>query len=375
MRVAGEPLEGELRAQLASGDDYASTAKPQIDWDDNGAREALIDSRAKDALACLAVLDGRELRGELAQAARLLAEVIGQDLEEGDDGIFRIARKVAKDRVISTVDPDSRHGHKTSSRGFDGFKGHAAVDPDSEIITDTIVTAGNVADGRVAEDLIDDLLTGRDGSDRGDKKSQHGHAEPARRKPADDELPAVYGDAAYGTGEFLSLLEDADIEPMCKTQPPVAPGGCFPKDRFDINLDQASVTCPAGVTVPIRPSVGGSGMAYFSDHCANCPLSGQCTKSKKGRTINIGSYERVLAQARQRQSDPEWAANYRANRPKVERKLGHLMHRKHGGRRARVRGTAKVDADFNLLAAAANLARLGVLKLRSTSDRGWAIAA
>ena len=118
LRVAGEPLEGELRAQLASGDDYASTAKPQIDWDDNEAREALIDSRAKDALACLAVLDGRELRGELAQAARLLAEVIGQDLEEGDDGIFRIARKVAKDRVISTVDPDSRHGHKTSFAWF-----------------------------------------------------------------------------------------------------------------------------------------------------------------------------------------------------------------------------------------------------------------
>ena len=96
---------------------------------------------------------------------------------------------------------------------------------------------------------------------------------------------------------------------------------------------------------------------------------------QKRTHINIGSYERVLARARQRQSDPEWAANYRANRPKVERKLGHLMRRKHGGRRARVRGTAKVDADFNLLAAAANLARLGVLKLRSTPDRGWAIAA
>ena len=71
--------------------------------------------------------------------------------------MFRIARRVANDRVISTVDPDARHGHKTSARGFDGYKGHVAVDPDSEIITDTAVTAGNAGDGSVAADLIDDL--------------------------------------------------------------------------------------------------------------------------------------------------------------------------------------------------------------------------
>ena len=72
--------------------------------------------------------------------------------------MFRIARRVAKDRVISTVDPDTRHGHKTSARGFDGYKGHAAVDPDSEIITATTVTPGNAGDASVAEDLIADLL-------------------------------------------------------------------------------------------------------------------------------------------------------------------------------------------------------------------------
>jgi hypothetical protein len=383
LRAADDELETDLRRQLTSGDDYATNAKPQIDWDDGDAREALIDSRAKDALACLALLDGRALNGEPAKAARLLAEVVGQDLEEGDDGIFRIARKVAKDRIISTVDPDARHGHKTSSRGFDGYKGHAAVDPDSEIITDTTVTAGNVADGSVAEELIDDLLAGRDHPETGDDcgNTDDGAADtgPADTGSADTEsahadTPAVYGDAAYGTGEFLSRLEDADIEPMCKTQPPVAPGGRFPKDRFDINLDDGSVTCPAGVTVPIRCSTDGGGMAYFSDHCATCPLAEQCTKSKGGRTINIGPHEEVLARARDRQTDPDWTADYRATRPKVERKLGHLMRCKHGGRRARVRGRTKVDADFNLLAAAANLARLAVLKLRSTADGRWAVA-
>jgi IS5 family transposase len=81
----------------------------------------------------------------------------------------------------------------------------------------------------------------------------------------------------------------------------------------------------------------------------------------------------VLARARERQADDGWQKDYRATRPKVERKLAHLVRRKHGGRRVRVRGTARVDADFRLLAAAANLARLAVLGLRSTTS-GWAIA-
>ena len=83
--------------------------------------------------AVLALLDGRELATAVQQAASLLATVLGQDLQTGSDGGFRIARRVAKDRVISTVDPGTRHGHKTSARGFDGYKGRAAVDPDSEI--------------------------------------------------------------------------------------------------------------------------------------------------------------------------------------------------------------------------------------------------
>ena len=158
LRVADDSLEVELRAVLSSGDDYATAAKPQIDWDDGEAREALIDSRAKDAFACLALLDGCELDVAVAEAAELLATVVGQDLDASDDGIFRIARRVAKDRVISTVDPEARHGHKTSARGFDGFKGHLAIDPDSEIITDTVVTPGNAGDASVADELIDDLV-------------------------------------------------------------------------------------------------------------------------------------------------------------------------------------------------------------------------
>jgi hypothetical protein len=123
LAAAGTELATELRAVITSGDEYASSAKPQIDWDDSAAREVLINSRARDGFAMLAVLAGRELTEPVGQAVRLLATVLGQDLTEGEDGVVRIARKVAKGRVISTVDPDARHGHKTSARGFDGYKG------------------------------------------------------------------------------------------------------------------------------------------------------------------------------------------------------------------------------------------------------------
>jgi hypothetical protein len=146
LEQADAELCAQLRANLKRDDDYASGGKPTCDWDDAAAREALIDELARDGYAALAVLDGVQLSEPVKQAGALLATVLGQDLEQRDDGVFRIARRVATDRVISTVDPEARHGHKTASRGFDGYKGHIAVDPDSEIITATEVTAGNAGD-------------------------------------------------------------------------------------------------------------------------------------------------------------------------------------------------------------------------------------
>ncbi len=351
LAAADRVLEAELRAVLCRDDDYASGGKPSCDWDDSAAREQLVAELAADGFACLDVLNGRDLIEPVAQIGELLATVLGQDLEDGG-GRFRIARKVARDRVISTVDPDARHGHKTSARGFDGYKGHVAVDPDSEMITDTVVTAGNAGDASVAEDLIEDLL---DDDDRG-------------------EGATVYGDSAYGTGEFQQRLDDEDITSGCRTQPPSAPTGRFAKDKFEVDLHSDTVTCPAGVTVLIRRGVHGDGIAYFAEHCTNCPRRGECTDAAGGRTIRVGVFEAALAHARERQADPAWQAGYRANRPKVERKLAHLMRRRHGGRCARVRGRPKVDADFNLLAAAANLARLAALGLHFTTT-GWAVTA
>src|SRR4249919_1798928 len=158
LRAADPELGAELRGLLARDDDYRQPGKPTCDYDDPDAREQLVDALAKDAHALLLGLDGREPGAAVIEAARVLAAVVGQDLDEGEDGVFRIARRVAKDRIISTVDPQARHGHKTASRGFDGYKGHAAMDPDSEIITATTVTPGNAGDASVAEDLVADLL-------------------------------------------------------------------------------------------------------------------------------------------------------------------------------------------------------------------------
>jgi hypothetical protein len=357
---------GELRAVLARDDDYAAAGKPACDYDDAAAREELVAALAKDAHALLAALAGQQLDPVLAQAAELLASVTGQDLEQDAAGVFRIARRVAADRVLSTVGPQARHGHKTSARGFDGYKGHIAADPDSEVITAVAATPGNSGDAEVAESLLADLLPG----DQDSATGQDGGRVVAAA--AGEGQPAVYGDAAYGSGELIEQLDGAGVYNGIKCQPPAAVKGCFPKDRFTIDLGSETVTCPAGVTVPIRPATGRhAGTARFAAACRTCPLAAQCTTAKGGRTITIGPHEARLAAARTRQQDPAWKADYRATRPKVERKIAHLMRRRHGGRRARVRGQLKVAADFALLAAAVNLARLAVLGV-TCRDGAWA---
>jgi hypothetical protein len=356
LRVAGS-REPALRSLLRRDDDYAGSGKPVCDWEDPAAREALIDALAVDATALLAALDGESLPTELAQAAVLLATLLGQDLEEGDDGTFRIARRVASDRVISTVDPEARHGHKTKARSFDGYKGHIALDPDSELVTATAVTPGNAGDAAAAPELLAADLPLAD----------------AASEPDSGEPLTVYADAAYGSGELLGTLEATGAELRIKVQPPTAQGGRFSKDDFSIETEAATVTCPAGQVAPLRPVKGGS-VARFGAACAACPLASRCTTSKAGRSISVGPHEAALVRAREARRDPAWRADYRATRPKVERRIAHLVRRRHGGRRARVRGRPKVAADFDLLAAAVNLARLAVLGLVRVGP-SWAVRA
>jgi hypothetical protein len=378
LRIVDDKLGAELRSCCKRDDDYVVAGKPSCDWDDVQAREALVDALARDAYAVVALLDGRTLAPEILQAAKLVATVVGQDLEQRDDGMFRIARRVAKDRVISTVDPEARHGHKTAARGFDGYKGHIAIDPDSEIVTATTVTAGNVGDGSVADELVADVLVAPTAP------ASPSDAQPSPAAPLAPTEPAIvassgeettpppqtqtpveiYGDASYGTAEFVEKIERAGAEANVKVQAPAAPAGKFAKDAFDVDLTNNTVRCPAGVLVVIRSATAGSDglrLANFGVRCNSCELRSQCTDGKEGRTIRVHPQEATLQRARTRQRDPSWKARYRAIRPKVERKIAHLMQRRHGGRRARMRGRVRVTQDFALLGAAHNLRRMATL--------------
>jgi hypothetical protein len=349
LRACPPELRAKVRAGLQREEDYAAPGKPACDWTDRAAREALVDALVRDAYRAHFALRGERLDPRVAEAAVLLATVTGQDIEETADGHFQIFEGTAPDRVISTVDPEARHGHKTAAHGFDGYKAHVAIDPDSEVISAAEVSAATSGDAVVASTLLEDLVQGQ--------------GEPTARA-------VVYGDSAYGTGAHLAWLDQQGLTPMVKTQVPTAPGGRFAKDQFRIDLQAGTVTCPARVTVAIHPARRGGGRARFGVACSVCPLRDACTSSIGGRVVAIHPREAELAAARARQRDPAWLADYRATRPKVERKLAHLLRRRHGGRRARVRGLVRVAQDLKLLAAAVNLARFASLGLRSIST-GW----
>ena len=351
LRALDEVTAKELRQLLLRDDPYDKSGKPSCAWDDKKAREELVDALTRDAYALLLALDGRVLTADETRAMTLLATVVGQDIEADADGAFRIVRGVAPDRVISTVDPEARHGHKTAARGFDGYKGHLAVDAESEIITATEVTAGNVSDAAAAEALLADMLT----------TPQEATNSEATNNGAES---AVYGDASYGTADLVEQLESAGIEPNVKVQPPSARVWLIETAAFEIDTKAVEARCPAGVRVSLRMLKDGSQIADFGASCAECPLRSQCTASKSGRTIKLHPKHETLDRHRRRQRDDAWQKQYRKVRPRVERKIGHLMRRKHGGRRARVRGRERVKQDFALLAASINLARLAALGVR-----------
>jgi transposase len=344
LRVAGDALAAELRAPLKRDDAYDKPGKPSCAWDDKHAREELIDALTRDALALLVALDDRELSAELASAMKLLATVVGQDIEQGEDGRYRIVRGVAKGRVISTVDPEARHGHKTESRSYDGYKGHIAIDADSEMITATTVTAANVSDAAAAEELLADVLE-------------------APEKQGSEEKAEVFGDASYGAAELVEKLEGAGVEPNVKVQEPAAREGMYSQNDFAIDTHQKTACCPAGVRVALRVLKDGF-VAEFGSNCTSCMLRNRCTNAKNGRTLKVHLKHDVLDRNRKRQRDEEWKKRYRKVRPRVERKIAHLMRHRHGGRRARVRGRERVQRDFAMLAASVNLARLAALGVR-----------
>jgi IS5 family transposase len=322
--------------------DYETAGKPVCAWDDSQARDELVSGLVNDAVAILRHLEDLELDDEEAQLVGLLALVAGQDVEPGqDEGTWRIARRVAPDRVVSTVDPEARHMHKSPSEYRDGYKAHVAVEPDTGIITACDLTPANAADGPVGVGLL------------------AGEAKPVE----------VLGDSAYGSGPVRADLAEAQHTAVIKPWPLPTNrrlgADQFTRDDFDIDYQAGTVTCRGGHTVTISPK----GKAIFGTRCRDCPLRSRCTASRTGRTLGFTEHDQLLAQARADWRNRISADDYRRYRPMVERSIAWIVA--DGHRRVRYRGVERNRHALSLRAATLNLRRLINLGLTYT-DR-WAL--
>jgi hypothetical protein len=345
------------RLAALTGQDYTATGKPPIAWDDATAREELVTALVNDALALLAALDIEQLThdgGRPAEAVALLALVAGQDVEpaedsDGTDGRWRIARRTAPDRVISTVDPDARHAHKTRERRQDGFKAHLVVEPDTGLTTVCELTKTNGpdnSDATVGAELV--------------------AADPTLGQDGDGESIEVLGDSAYATGDMLHQLNEKRWTPLLKPWPikPAVEGG-FTIDDFSYD-PAGTLTCPAGLTR--TPS--SKGTVTYGAACRGCPLRERCTTSTSGRTVLLGEHHQLQREHRKRAADETFQATYRQHRPMVERSIAWLTK---GARRVPYRGIAKNNNWLHHRVAALNLRRLLAMGL-SIENGTWALA-
>ena len=323
--------------------DYDSAGKPSCAWDDPAARDELVTGLVNDALAILAALDDVTLDDEQQRLIGLLALVAGQDVEEGDQpGSWRIARNVAYERVISTVDPETRHMHKSRSNYRDGFKAHIAIEPDTGLITGCDLTPANAPDGTHGVALLE--------------------GEPAGLE--------VLADSAYGTGPARAALNEAGhtaiIKPWPLARNPKLGDDQLRRDEFHIDYTARTVTCPNGITV----TIAAKGSARFGQRCNGCPLRSRCTANADGKTFTVGEHDQLLADARRAWRNGDRLDDYRQHRPMVERSLAWLVA--NGHRRVRYRGVERNRLGLTTRAATINLRRL--LNLGLTWNNGWQLA-
>jgi IS5 family transposase len=334
-------LVPQARQVQVTAHDYDRPGKPDCAWDAPQARQALVSGLVGDALAVLAAVADLELGDEQAEAVALLALVAGQDVEPGDrPGSWRIAQRVARDRVISTVDPQARHARKTSAQRRDGYKGHIATEPETGLVTECALTAANAPDGPTGVGLL------------------------AGEPPGLE----VLGDSHYGAGETRAALRAAGHTQTIKPIPlaSAVPGG-FTVHDFRIDRHAGTVRCPAGATAPITRS----GRANFARHCQRCPLRQRCTTAKRGRILQLHPHEGELRAARRRATTRSFQHSYRRWRPMVERSIAWLVA--DGCRRVPYRGIDRNQVWWSVRVAAVNLRRLLALGL-AHHDGAWVVA-
>jgi hypothetical protein len=355
------PGAGEVIGRVCTLD-YSSPGKPPIDWDDPAAKDALVSDLVNDALAVLDALAGPDAPRRDAPAADalgLLALVAGQDVEpaedsDGTDGRWRIARKVAPDRVISTVDRQARHTRKAKSRRRDGFRGHVAAGPETGLVTGCEMT---MAAGEGSSDAENGVkLVSRDRFTTAPSSTQ---PEASTQDAGPGDAPQatgleVYGDSRYGSGQARAAYRDAGHDMVIKPAPlrPAVPGG-FTAGDFAIGEQAGTVTCPAGVTRPMSPNR----TVTFGAACASCPLRPRCTTAKDGRSMTIHPHEGLLRAARAQARTEAFERAY-PTRSAIERIIAWTATQ--NGHRVKLRylGAARNNAWLHTRCAAINLRTL-----------------
>jgi IS5 family transposase len=410
-RVGREvPGAGAVIAAVCTGHDYSGAGKPRIDWADPAAKDELVSALVRDANAVVAAFADAELDEAAAAALALLALVAGQDVEpaqgsDGRDGRWRIARRVAPDRVISTVDPQARHTRKSPSSRRDGYRAHMVAEPETGLITDEALTMaagpensdaavaqqfltpteqapGEQAPGEQADSASGDVPVdpgpdapasdgaAADGAAADGAAAEPGRAEGEVAEPGRAEGFAWYGDSAYGTGDLRGAIERAGHDAVIKPKPvaPAVPGG-FTVDDFTVDEDTDTVTCPAGQTRPISPRR----TVTFGALCRDCPLRARCTTAKTGRSMDLHDRDDLLRAARADwAADPDLREDYRHHRPNVERTVAQVATQGGWRIKLRYRGTTKNQAWLKRRTAALNLRNLTGRGL-SRSAGTWAL--
>lgn len=313
------------------------SGKANIDWNDDGQRQEHLNELVQDAAALIeAVESSKMLHAKRVQAPlELLRRILAQDIEIQEGGDASI-KQGGSDRVISTNDPEARHGHKTSCRLIRGYKGHFTVS-EEEIVTSVAVTPANAADTAPLPEMVDELT---------------------ERGICPKTMPA---DGAYGGADSRQEMESRGIEILAKV-PNRPKSERFTKADFDINLGARTVTCPAGHTTynyrERKDSQGRITKAFqFSpDQCSACPLRARCIpETERNRTVQLHFNEHQLQKAKEKAAEPGFSEEMK-RRLVVERVQGRLQS--YGLKVSRYFGTRKTLAQALFTAAANNMWRL-----------------
>ena len=320
----------EARLRVLTADSIKAAI--DIDWDDEGAKHEAL----RELLAQVERLEawvkkklGRLSDESVERALSTLRRVVSQDIDPDPGGGSGPRIKTdAQDRVISLADPEMRHGRKSKSKRFNGYKRHIAVA--NGLIVAAAVLPANVREHEATESLLRDARV-------------HG------------KLAALDIDRGYLPSPIVASLHGQGV-PIYSRAWSAANDGHYTKEAFQIDLRKRLVTCPAGAPARIAPS----GKAQFSDRdCGTCALHASCTKSAR-RSIAVHPNEALLIQLRRRRKTRAGRAELR-KRVVVEHRLAHVGAIQ--GRRGRYRGARKNLLDLRRSAALANLHEIARIRL------------